>query len=87
MLELICITFIAGILFGLSLFSAQKVLFLTKNPILLSLISTVRLIAAGSFFYIMLKSTSIHPIILVSSFLVAYWLIILKLKELFHGRQ
>jgi len=34
-----------------------------------------------------LKSTQIHPIILVASFLMAYWLTILKFKEFVHARK
>ena len=87
MLQDICISFCGGILLGLSLLYTQKVLFLSKKPALVSVISIIRLLAISIFFYIMLKSTQIHPIILIASFLIAYWLIILKLKELFHGQQ
>lgn len=81
MLQAICITFLAGILFGLSLFLTQKVLFLSKKPIALGAISTIRLLLLGRFFYIMLKSTQIHPIILVASFLGAYWLTVLTVNK------
>lgn len=87
MLRSICISFCGGLLFGLSLLHTQKVLFLSKNPLLAGIISTVRLLVISVFFYIMLKSTQIHPIILVASFLLAYWLIILKFKEFLHGKQ
>ena len=87
MLQAICITFFGGLLFGLSLLHTQKVLFLSKNPLLAAVISTIRLLVISVFFYIMLKSTQIHPIILVASFLLAYWLIILKFKEFLHGKQ
>ncbi len=82
MLQAICITFFVGILFGLSLLLTQKVLFLSKNPMTIGALSIVRLCILGRFFYIMLKSTQIHPIILVASFLVAYWLTILKINNL-----
>jgi hypothetical protein len=87
MLQSICISFCGGLLFGLSLLHAQKVLFLSKNPLFAGIISTIRLLVISIFFYIMLKSTQIHPIILVVSFLLAYWLIILKFKEFLHGKQ
>jgi len=87
MLQAICISFCGGLLFGLSLLYTQKVLFLSKNPIFTGTISTIRLLVISFFFYIMLKSTQIHPIILVVSFLLAYWLIILKFKEFCHGKQ
>ncbi len=86
MLQAICITFATGILFGLSLFYIEKVLFKSKNPILSGTLSTLRLLIIGSFFYIMLKSNQIHPIILITSFLAAYWLTILKFKEWIHAR-
>jgi hypothetical protein len=41
----------------------------------------------GRFFYIMLKSNQIHPIILVALFLGAYWLTILTIKEFVHARS
>ena len=81
MLQAICITFLAGILFGLSLFLTQKVLFISKNPMASSGLSVLRLLIAGRFFYIMLKSAQIHPIILVASFLAAYWLTILTTQR------
>lgn len=87
MLQAICITFFAGIVCGLSLFFIEKVLFTSKNPITAGGISTLRLLVLGRFFYIMLKSNQIHPIILVASFLIAYWLTILKFKELMHARS
>ncbi len=87
MLQAICITFFTGILFGLSLFWTEKVLFLSKKPIILALASTVRLLLVGRFFYIMLKSNQIHPIILVTTFLLGYWVIILKFKEFMHARS
>ncbi len=87
MLQAICITFLTGILFGLSLFFIEKVLFVSKNPIATGAISVLRLLTVGSFFYIMLKSNQIHPIILITSFLVAYWLTILKFKEWMHARS
>lgn len=87
MLQALCLSFIGGLLFGLSLLHTQKVLFLSKNPLLFGVISTIRLLIISVFFYIMLKSTQIHPIILLASFLLAYWLIILKFKELLHGKQ
>jgi hypothetical protein len=86
MLQVICITSFAGIVFGLSLFLTQKVLFLSKNPILAGTISIMRLLIVGNFFYIMLKSNQIHPIILITSFLAAYWVTILKFKELIDAR-
>lgn len=87
MLQVICITLFAGIFFGLSLFLTQKVLFISKKPILIGIFSGLRLLIVGRFFYIMLKSTQIHPIILVASFLIAYWLTILKFKEFVHARS
>jgi len=87
MLQAICITFLVGILFGLSLFFTQKVHFISSNPIFISIYSIIRLLLLGRFFYIMLKSTQIHPIILVVSFLIAYWLTILKIKEFMHARS
>ena len=87
MLQAICMTIIAGILFGLSLFFTQKVLFVSKKPMLIGAVSALRLLIVGRFFYIMLKSTQIHPIILVASFLGAYWLTILKFKESVHARS
>ncbi len=87
MLQAICITFLAGILFGLSLFLTQKVLFISKKPALAGTISTLRILLVGRFFYIILKSNQIHPIILVASFLIAYWLTILKFKEFVHARS
>jgi hypothetical protein len=87
MLLTICMAIIAGILFGLSLFYTQKVLFLSKKPMLSGALSTLRLLIISRFFYIMLKSTQIHPIILVVSFLGAYWLTILKFKEFIHARS
>lgn len=87
MLQEICITIIFGIFFGLSLFLTQKVLLISKKPIISSAISVLRILIIGRFFYIMLKSTQIHPIILVVSFLVAYWLTILKFKEFVHARK
>lgn len=83
----ICCTFLSGIVFGLSLFLAQKVLFISKKPMAIGAISALRLCLLGRFFYIMLKSTQIHPIILVVSFLLAYWLTILKFKELMHAKS
>lgn len=85
MFQAICITFFVGIIFGLSLFVTQKVLFVSKNPVALGSISVIRLLVLGRFFYIMLKSAQIHPIILVVSFLVAYWVTILKFKEFMHA--
>ena len=87
MLQDICIAFCGGILFGLSMLHTQKVLFLLKKPYLITIVSLLRLLLFSIFFYIMLKSTQIHPIILITSFLIAYWLMILKFKELFHGKQ
>lgn len=87
MLQAICITLLAGITFGLSLFLTQKVHFISSNPILIGVSSIVRLLLLGRFFYIMLKSAQIHPIILVVSFLIAYWLTILKFKEFMHARS
>ena len=87
MLQYIGISFLGGILFGFSLLYAEKILFLSAKPKLIFLLSTVRLLIISIFFYIMLKSTQIHPIILVGSFLIAYWLLILRFKELFHGKQ
>ncbi|GEM_PF-1421512 len=87
MLQYICISILGGTLFGFSLIYAEKILFLSKNPKLILILSTIRLIVISIFFYIMLKSTPIHPIILVASFLIAYWLIILKFKELLHGKR
>lgn len=84
-LQAIGISFFGGILFGLSLFIAEKVIFTTKNPILAGIFSTLRLILLSIFFYIMLKSNQIHPIILVCSFLSAYWLTIIKYKEFMHA--
>ncbi len=86
MLQAICITLFSGILFGLSLFLTQKVLFISKKPQLIGVFSALRLIVLARFFYIMLKSTQIHPIILIVSFLVAYWLTILKFKEFINAR-
>jgi hypothetical protein len=85
MLQAICITFLVGIAFGLSLLLTQKVLFFSKKPMAIGAISMLRLCMLGRFFYIMLKSTQIHPIILVASFLIAYWLTILKFKEYMHA--
>ena len=81
MLQAICITILAGIIFGLSLFATEKVLFISKKPFMITGISTIKLLLVGRFFYIMLKSNQIHPIILVASFLIAYWLTILKIKK------
>lgn len=86
MLQTLFILFFVGILFGLSVIFTQKVLFITKNPILITMISMLRLFIIGNFFYIILKSTQIHPIILIVSFLVAYWLTILNFKELINAR-
>jgi len=86
MLQNILIVFIAGILYGLSVLSTQKVLFISKKLYLITIVSTLRLLLISIFFYIMLKSTKIHPIILITAFLIAYWLMILKFKELFHGK-
>jgi len=83
----ICITFFTGILFGLSLFFIEKVLLVSKKPIATGAISMLRLLIVGRFFYIMLKSNQIHPIILITSFLAAYWLTILKFKEWMHARS
>jgi len=87
MLQSMCISAFGGILYGLSLLYTEKVLFSSKNALLFGIISTLRLLAISAFFYIMLKSSQIHPIILVASFLIAYWLIILKFKELLYGKQ
>jgi hypothetical protein len=87
MIQAICLTFFTGILFGLSLFFIEKVLFKSKNPMAMGALSTLRLLLLGRFFYIMLKSNQIHPIILITSFLVAYWLTILKFKEWMHARS
>ena len=87
MLQDICIVFFGGILCGLSVLYTQKVLFVSKKPYLITILSTLRLLLISKFFYIMLKSTQIHPIILVASFLIAYWLIILNFKELLYGKQ
>lgn len=87
MLLAILVSSFVGIIFGLSLFLAQKVLFISKNPIILGALSIVRILILGKFFYIMLKSTPIQPIILVTFFLGAYWLTILLCKECMHARS
>lgn len=87
MLQAMCITSMIGILCGLSLFLTEKVLFISKNPIAVAALSIVRLCIIGRFFYIMLKSNQIHPIILIVIFLVTYWLTILKIKEFMHARS
>ena len=82
----ISILFLAGIIWGVCVYLTQKLSFIYKKPHLVGVISVIRLAALGKFFYIMLKSHEIHPIILVASFLVAYWLTILLFKELIHAR-
>ena len=81
MLQAIAISCIAGILYGLSLLTTKKVLFRAKKPMLIGLLSALRLCLIAIFFYFMLKSNQMHPIILITSFLAAYWLTILKLKR------
>jgi hypothetical protein len=80
MLQTIFIVIFTGILFGLSLLITEKVLFISKNYVILSVITTCKLLLLARFFYIMLKSYQIHPIILVASFLIAYWLTILTIQ-------
>lgn len=87
MVQAICIIFFFGIIYGLSLFLTQKVHFISKNKFLLPVVSVIRLFTLANFFYIMLKSTRIHPIILIVSFFTAYWLIILKFKEFIDARS
>ncbi len=87
MIQAICATIIIGIFFGLSLYYTEKVIFISKNPVYAGTISTLRLLLLATFFYIILKSNQIHPIILVVSFLSAYWLTILKFKEFMHARS
>lgn len=87
MVQAVCIIFFAGILYGLSLLLTQKVHFILKNKKILPVISLIRLFILASFFYIMLKSTQIHPIILIVSFFTAYWLTILKFKEFLNARS
>ena len=85
MLQSIILSCIGGILFGLSFVNSKKVLFLQQNHALHALISTIRLLLFSFFLYIMLKTMQINPIILVVSFLLGYWLVILKYKETLHG--
>jgi uncharacterized membrane protein len=80
MLQVLCTTIFAGIVFGLSLLMTEKVLFVSKKPMLIPGITTCKLLLLARFFYIMLKSNQIHPIILVASFLIAYWLTILTIQ-------
>jgi len=87
MLKVLCITFCMGILCGLSLLQAEKVLFQSKKIIFRIIISLARFFCLAIFFYIMLKSYQIHPIILLVAFLSAYWLTILKFKEFMHARS
>ena len=87
MLHTICIIVAVSITFGLSLFLQEKVLFASKNPLFLALFSIVKLLLLAKFFYIILKSNQIHPIILVAVFLLVYWLTIFIIKEFIHARS
>lgn len=87
MLLSIAITLVIGILYGVSLLLTQKLLVSSKKPMLAGIISLIRLACLGIFFQIMLKSNQIHPIILVTSLLSAYWLTILLCKELIDARK
>ncbi len=81
------VTIVAGIFFGLSLCITEKVLFKSSKVVYMSLFSQARLAILALFFYIILKSNQIHPIILITLFLGTYWLTILVGKELLHARS
>lgn len=81
------ISYIAGIIFGLSCIFSKRVIFLFQKPGLHGALSAIRLITASVFLYFMLKSTPITPIILVTSFLAGYWTIVITYKEIYHGKS
>lgn len=87
MLKAICITLCFGFLYGLSLFITKKVFFIATKPNLITAILILRFLLLANFFYIMLKSMQIHPIILLVSFFIGYWLTILNLKEFIDARS
>ena len=71
---------IAGILYGLSflLFRGRRVLSFIAAFVRLSII--------GLFIFYLLRSPSIHFILVLSSFLMMFWLTILKKKAALDGR-
>jgi len=87
MITNIIIMICAGIIYGLFVYYAQKVHLTSSKQIIPALFLSARLSILGLFFYIMLKSIQIHPIILIVSFLLGYWLIILNIEELLNGRS
>ncbi len=78
---------LAGIIYGLFVYTTQKVQFNSQKQILSVVFLCTRLSILGLFLHIMLKSIQIHPIILIVSFLLGYWLIILNIEELLNGRS
>jgi hypothetical protein len=82
-ISLVC----SGFIYGVSVFVTQKLFFIYKKPYLIGTLSIIRFLLLGKFFYIILKSNQIHPILLVALFLVAYWLTILLFKELMYARS
>lgn len=84
-LSIIVINFISGIVFGWTYIFSKKILFQLKKSHLHAILSALRVITFSIFFYFMLKSTQISPIILVTAFLAGYWAIIIKYKENSHG--
>lgn len=87
MVQTICILLVSGFLYGLSALIAQKVFFYSKKIQYIPIFAALRLSVLGIFFYIILKSTQIHPIILIASFFIAYWLTILHFKEFINARS
>ncbi len=81
MLQVFFMILTAGIACGLSLFFTEKALFIYKKPIIISVISIMKLLFLSRFFYIMLKSNQIHPIILITSFLITYWFTIFIIQR------
>lgn len=79
------INFISGIIFGWTYIFSKKILFVLKKSRTHAILSAVRVISFGVFFYFMLKSTKISPIILITAFLAGYWAVIIKYKEKSHG--
>ena len=65
---------LTGIVYGLSfgLFRKRRVLSL--------LVTTARLFFVGIFFFYLLRYSSIHFIILLPTFLIMFWLIVLNKK-------
>lgn len=78
---------LVGILFGLSLAVTKRVQIHTKKTFLYPLGAMARISMLALFFYIILKSNQIHPIILVVSFLGSYWFTILTYKECIHAKS